>query len=387
MPKPTDVRPGRGRALLPADQDPDAAQVRPRDHDRGDLRARQDDGRGSPGPPRRRLGRDAALASSGSGPATLSYEERHQALRAALPCGSPRPGLASHVPARPPDRGRPPLPRATSCPACTRRLQRRASGRTRAGPLAGRPGLLLGLRPGAARRLRRAPRRADLSRPITTELHELTTCRALSALPRRTRPTSRSRAGIPRTSWSCPGLRRIPAWHLVGGKDPIDPSELTGTEPDDGYPVLLRDWIRRDGLKCLKVKLRGDDAAWDYDRLLEGRPDRRRGRRRLADRRLQLHGPRPAYVNAILDRLIDGAPAALRDAPLRRAAVPLRPGGASDRRPQRLGAEAAVHGRERPRLALRPARPRAGLDGRGAEDLQDPDRGLCSASAGPRPTA
>ncbi len=58
------------------------------------------------------------------------------------------------------------------------------------------------------------------------------------------------------------------AWHLVGGKDPITPAELTGAEPDDGYPVLLRDWIRRDGLKCLKVKLRGDDPAWDYDRFV-----------------------------------------------------------------------------------------------------------------------
>ncbi|MEN1679703.1 MAG: mandelate racemase/muconate lactonizing enzyme family protein [Planctomycetota bacterium] len=59
----------------------------------------------------------------------------------------------------------------------------------------------------------------------------------------------------------------LPAWHLVGGLDPLDESELTGTEPDDGYPVLLRDWIRRDGLRCLKIKLRGDDADWDYDRL------------------------------------------------------------------------------------------------------------------------
>jgi L-alanine-DL-glutamate epimerase-like enolase superfamily enzyme len=58
------------------------------------------------------------------------------------------------------------------------------------------------------------------------------------------------------------------AWHLVGGKDPLADAELTGAEPEDGEPVLLRDWVRRDGLKCLKVKLRGDDAAWDYDRLL-----------------------------------------------------------------------------------------------------------------------
>ncbi len=61
--------------------------------------------------------------------------------------------------------------------------------------------------------------------------------------------------------------RELPAWHLVGGKDPVDEGELTGDEPDDGYPVLLRDWIRRDGLDCLKIKLRGNDAGWDRDRI------------------------------------------------------------------------------------------------------------------------
>ncbi len=60
----------------------------------------------------------------------------------------------------------------------------------------------------------------------------------------------------------------IPAWHLVGGKDPITPDDLTGDEPDDGVPVLLGDWIRRDGLACLKVKLRGDDPGWDRERLV-----------------------------------------------------------------------------------------------------------------------
>ena len=66
-----------------------------------------------------------------------------------------------------------------------------------------------------------------------------------------------------------PRPQSLPAWHLVGGKDPVDAPELTGAEPDDGYPVLLRDWIRRDGLKCLKVKLRGDDAEWDFARLIQ----------------------------------------------------------------------------------------------------------------------
>jgi L-alanine-DL-glutamate epimerase-like enolase superfamily enzyme len=105
-----------------------------------------------------------------------------------------------------------------------------------------------------------------------------------------------------------PRLEKIPAWHLVGGKDPVDPDELTGTEPDDGYPVLLRDWIRRDGLTCLKVKLRGDDLAWDYDRLTKV------GQRAIeedavwltADFNCTVH--EPAYVNSILDRLLKEYP-------------------------------------------------------------------------------
>ena len=58
------------------------------------------------------------------------------------------------------------------------------------------------------------------------------------------------------------------AWHLVGGLDPLDAGELPDDAPNDGYPVLLRDWIRRDGLTCLKVKLRCNDSDWDYRRLV-----------------------------------------------------------------------------------------------------------------------
>jgi len=96
----------------------------------------------------------------------------------------------------------------------------------------------------------------------------------------------------------------LPAWHLVGGKDPIDPSELNGSEPDDGYPVLLRDWIRRDGLTCLKVKLRGDDPSWDYSRLVRvGTMAAEEGADWLtADFNCTVNDP--AYVNSILDRLI-----------------------------------------------------------------------------------
>ena len=101
---------------------------------------------------------------------------------------------------------------------------------------------------------------------------------------------------------------RLPAWHLVGGKDPIDESELTGSEPDDEYPVLLGDWIRTDGLNCLKVKLVGNDAEWDRARLLK-----------VADLAIELGVDwltadfnctvkDPAYVNEILDWLRDEHP-------------------------------------------------------------------------------
>ena len=95
----------------------------------------------------------------------------------------------------------------------------------------------------------------------------------------------------------------LPAWHLVGGLDPLDEGELTGNEPDDGHPVLLSDWIRTDGLTCLKIKLRGNDAEWDYDRLAKvGAIAIEHGVLWLtADFNCTVNDP--AYVNEILDRL------------------------------------------------------------------------------------
>ena len=100
----------------------------------------------------------------------------------------------------------------------------------------------------------------------------------------------------------------LPAWHLVGGVDVIEKSELTGQEPNDGYPVLLEDWIRRDGLQCLKVKLRGNDPAWDFNRLLKvGSIAVANGADWLsADFNCTVSDP--AYVNEILDRLRDEHP-------------------------------------------------------------------------------
>lgn len=98
------------------------------------------------------------------------------------------------------------------------------------------------------------------------------------------------------------------AWHLVGGLDAIDEDDLTGDEPVDGHPVILSEWIRRDGLKALKIKLRGNDVEWDYQRLL------RIGKIALEMQVLWLTADfncmvtDPAYVTGILDRLRDEEP-------------------------------------------------------------------------------
>lgn len=105
-----------------------------------------------------------------------------------------------------------------------------------------------------------------------------------------------------------PRENQLAAWHLVGGKDPVDPDELTGDEPQDGYPVLLRDWIKRDGLTCLKIKLRGNDADWDLKRIqCVGRIAIEENAQWLSvDFNCTVTDP--AYVNTILDALLIDEP-------------------------------------------------------------------------------
>ncbi|MEK9861575.1 MAG: enolase C-terminal domain-like protein [Verrucomicrobiota bacterium] len=102
--------------------------------------------------------------------------------------------------------------------------------------------------------------------------------------------------------------KQLEAWHLVGGLDPLNEDELTGNEPQDHYPVLLADWIERDGLRCLKIKLRGNDARWDYDRCVAvGQIALQHGARWLtADFNCTVTDP--DYVNQILDQLRDDHP-------------------------------------------------------------------------------
>jgi L-alanine-DL-glutamate epimerase-like enolase superfamily enzyme len=63
-------------------------------------------------------------------------------------------------------------------------------------------------------------------------------------------------------------LAAVPIFHLVGGVDTLERNEVGPDMPDDGVPNSLDEWIERDGVFCLKVKLRGNDTEWDVERTL-----------------------------------------------------------------------------------------------------------------------
>jgi L-alanine-DL-glutamate epimerase-like enolase superfamily enzyme len=58
----------------------------------------------------------------------------------------------------------------------------------------------------------------------------------------------------------------LPLYHLVGALDPLTPDDVV-VPVGDGLPETLDEWIVADGLTHLKIKLNGDDLAWDSDRV------------------------------------------------------------------------------------------------------------------------
>jgi L-alanine-DL-glutamate epimerase-like enolase superfamily enzyme len=60
---------------------------------------------------------------------------------------------------------------------------------------------------------------------------------------------------------------RMPLYHLVGALDPLTDAEVT-TRLEDGLPNTLGEWIAYNGLTHLKIKLNGDDLAWDVARVV-----------------------------------------------------------------------------------------------------------------------
>lgn len=61
-------------------------------------------------------------------------------------------------------------------------------------------------------------------------------------------------------------VAELPLYHLVGALDPLTPSDLE-TPVGDGLPETLGDWIERNGLTHLKIKLDGANLAWDAERV------------------------------------------------------------------------------------------------------------------------
>lgn len=60
---------------------------------------------------------------------------------------------------------------------------------------------------------------------------------------------------------------RMPLYHLVGALDPLTDQDVE-KKIGDGLPETLSQWIAYNGLTHLKIKLAGDDFAWDTQRIL-----------------------------------------------------------------------------------------------------------------------
>jgi L-alanine-DL-glutamate epimerase-like enolase superfamily enzyme len=60
---------------------------------------------------------------------------------------------------------------------------------------------------------------------------------------------------------------RIPLFHSVGGLDPLEAADVR-KPVGDGLPETLPEWIARDGLVRIKIKLSGEDLKWDVERTL-----------------------------------------------------------------------------------------------------------------------
>ncbi|MFN2204029.1 MAG: enolase C-terminal domain-like protein [Caldilineaceae bacterium] len=114
---------------------------------------------------------------------------------------------------------------------------------------------------------------------------------------------------------------QVPVFHLVGGLDLLHRNEVTAEFPDDGAPNSLDDWILRDGVFCLKVKLNGRDLAWDLARTQEvarvyedarrERPDLPERPHLTADTNEQCESP--DYMVEYLQRLREQAPGVYED--------------------------------------------------------------------------
>ena len=116
-------------------------------------------------------------------------------------------------------------------------------------------------------------------------------------------PTVSFAGQFPVDYFRTPPVTSLLAWHLVGGLDYLTIAEAGANLVADAYPSSLDEWIRRDGLKALKVKLRGDDAVWDFERLQRVAEIGLAGGVELFTADFNCTVTDPAYVNGVLDRV------------------------------------------------------------------------------------
>ncbi|MCX7605159.1 MAG: hypothetical protein N2036_13860 [Bryobacteraceae bacterium] len=110
---------------------------------------------------------------------------------------------------------------------------------------------------------------------------------------------------------------RMPLYHLVGAADPIFESDIS-KRIGDGLPETLAEWIHYNGLTHLKIKLNGDDLAWDRDRVLAvercaAEAMARRGARRwFYSLDFNERCPNVGYLIEFLRQIREKSPAAFR---------------------------------------------------------------------------
>jgi L-alanine-DL-glutamate epimerase-like enolase superfamily enzyme len=103
-------------------------------------------------------------------------------------------------------------------------------------------------------------------------------------------------------------VESLPVWHTVGGTDPLTPEEAR-----DAATAPLTEWIANDGVFAFKVKLKGQDLAWDIARLVDVHAlakEAGQGKKIRLFGDLNEQGPSLEYIQGLVSGIRDRSPEA-----------------------------------------------------------------------------